>query len=310
MLSIKRKAVTHCLLSGLMLLGLVDLAHADSVPTKWIGNGHYYQSFDSTLKTWFDAQTACQQQGAHLATVTSAAENAYILTNFVVGNASYTWIGASDSTKEGTYTWVNGEKWNYTNWGSLNSNPDYDYAIFGYGNTWFTGLATDTYAYVCEWSTPNYVDITTVPDINRNLSNEIAVLYVDAITGKHTVKIKDPKSQALLSTLTFLTGYTPPQGVVALSDLNGNKIPEIAVLYNELGQPSVGIKDAKNNVALLKTLRFLDKTYDAKAIALAPDSNANGASEIRVLGISKTTGQAKTETRDSKTGALLGILSF
>jgi Lectin C-type domain len=299
-------------LLALALFSLAGTTLADSARIKWIGNGHYYQGF-SASKTWFDAQSTCQQLSAHLVTITSIAEDSFIYTSGVRNITNYPWIGASDAAKEGTYTWVTGEKWSYANWvpspyaGS--SYPDYDYSLYS-GSKWDNERAIYTNGYICEWSAPNYIDVTSVPDLNNNRFSETAALYVDFVTGKHTVKIKDPQTQGLLSTLTFQTNFNPPQGLVALADINGNRIPEIAVLYNELNQPSVGIKDAKNNGALLKTLRFLGTAFEPKAITATPDTNGNGASEITVLGINKTSGQAKSETRDSKTGALLKSIVF
>ncbi|SJM92035.1 hypothetical protein CRENPOLYSF2_2510001 [Crenothrix polyspora] len=132
---------------------------------------------------------------------------------------------------------------------------------------------------------------------------------MDYISGKHTVKIRDPKTDKVINTLYFKAGFTqPPQGLVVLKDINGNRVPEIGVLYTEFGQPSVGIKDAKNDKVLLDTLRFLDANYNPKEISVYPDGN--GYSDITVLGIRKTTNAPKAETRDSKTGKLLSDTPF
>ncbi len=313
----KNKIITTCLLSGLALLSLVSAAQADSARIKWIGNGHYYQLLYTPILTWFDAQKSCQQKGAHLATITSVAENSFIFSKQIgVWNTPFNynsyWIGASDSSKEGTHNWVNNEKFDYKNWYSAqwDSLGSYTLYLYGAGGKWQDAPANSVNAYLCEWSNHNFVDVTSVPDINNNKFSETAALYVDFVSGKHTVKIKDPQTQTVLSTLTFLTSFNPPQGLVAIADLNGNKVPEIAVLYSELNQPSVGIKDAKTNGALLKTLRFLGTGYEPKAITATPDTNGNGSSEITVLGINKTTGAAKSETRDSKTGAILKSIAF
>lgn len=82
------------------------------------------------------------------------------------------------------------------------------------------------------------------------------------------------------------------------------------MLYTEFGQPSVGIKDAENNSAYLKTLHFLTSGFNPKEITVSPDSNGNGSSEVTVLGISKTQNIPKAETRDSDTGLLLGDTTF
>lgn len=94
-------------------------------------------------------------------------------------------------------------------------------------------------------------------------------------------------------------------------------MPEIGVLYSqidgvysEFGQPSVSIKDVKNNKSYLKTIDFLNSGFTPKAITVSPDSNGNGSSEITVLGIGKSDNMPKVETRDSETGAILNKTQF
>lgn len=302
-------------LAGLMLISLSHAALADSARIKSLANGHYYQEINNFQSSWSEAQAACKLQGAHLATITSEAENSFIYTYLRAPNDIRTWIGGSDAVKEGTYTWVSGEKFAYSNFGILDTNPNNDYLslqFYSAPGKWLTAKALDTGYYICEWDTPSYIGITNVPDINNDGYDETAVLYIDIAVGVQTVKIRDPQTDTNLSTLTFLTSFTPPHGLVGLNDLNGNAIPEIGVLFNDAvkNQPAVGIKDVKNNATLIKTILFLDNTYEPKIISVSPDSNANGADEITVLGINKTTGKAKSETRDSGTGALLNDTLF
>lgn len=82
-------------------------------------NGHgYYQS--SGVYTWPDAKDISEYLGdtgvqAHLATITSAAENAF-LTNFINGPSLYPWIGLYNTGKPGSFRWVSGETVSYANW--------------------------------------------------------------------------------------------------------------------------------------------------------------------------------------------------
>ena len=117
-----------------------------------------YQRFDALA--WRDARDHCASYGAHLVTIGSAEENAFVHTNF----ASLTpeiWIGASDEDVEGDWQWVTGEDWVYTNWAPDEPN-DYltgeDYAIMSWlHGKWadyrgyVDGAPVDWWPFVCEW---------------------------------------------------------------------------------------------------------------------------------------------------------------
>lgn len=64
---------------------------------------------------WDAAQAACVSLDAHLATFTSALENAFA-SQLVDGEEP--WIGASDSVVEGTFTWVTAEPFAFAHWRS------------------------------------------------------------------------------------------------------------------------------------------------------------------------------------------------
>ena len=80
-----------------------------------------------TLSTQADAQSYAEDAGGHLVVINSQAENDFIFdliqsdTSSNLGQASdgggisYVWLGADDSSQEGTWRWVNGDAWSYTN---------------------------------------------------------------------------------------------------------------------------------------------------------------------------------------------------
>ncbi len=298
------------------LFALAADVQADGERIQWKNNLHFYQRFDQPA-TWANAKANCEAKSAHLATITNANEQGFIQNNLLTGlmNPSQVDLFIGGIYQSFKWQWITGEKWNYTNWlpGSptggdyiaFNPNPNYHF-----GTWWNAGSTTELGGYICEWSTNNYIGLATVPDMNNNGSDEIAALYVDYVTSKHTVKIRDPKTDTVLSTLTFKNGLAAPQGIVALEDLNSNGMSEIGVLYSEFGQPSVLIKDAKDNKAYLNSVRFLTNGFNPKQITVSPDTNGNGSSEITVLGIGKTNNNPKAETRDSSTGALLNDTAF
>ena len=69
----------------------------------------------SGVTSWSNAKSIAESKGGRLATITSAAEQSFIVKNNAIGVC---WLGGTDAEKEGTWKWVTGEKWNYTNWQS------------------------------------------------------------------------------------------------------------------------------------------------------------------------------------------------
>jgi len=302
-------------LSGATLFALAaDVQAVDPERVYWSYNKHFYQSFSQPVR-WSDAQANCKALGAHLVTVTSDEESSFVNQKVNPVEPSY-WLGLSDSVKEGKFVWVTGEKFimdaNFYGIIFNYNGPTSDY----FSRYYHFGYSIDTVLvenpYICEWSTNDYIGTAIVPDLNGNGSSEIAALYVDYVTLKPKVKILDPKTDTVISTLTFNSGLQAPLGIVALADINGNGVPEIGVLYLDNGQPTVGIKDAKNDTVFLPPLLFLSNAFNVKWITASPDANGNGSSEITVLGTGtgKQTNASKVETRDSSTGELLDDTNF
>ena len=77
-------------------------------------NGSQYIVF-TNKSYWSAASTYCQSLGGHLATISSKAENDYVLSLLEPGAGPY-WIGANDIAQEGEFVWANGEAFEYTNW--------------------------------------------------------------------------------------------------------------------------------------------------------------------------------------------------
>lgn len=89
------------------------------------GNGHGYLLVRVAGGiTWTDANTAGTTAGGHLATISDAAENAFVwalsapvATAWLEGTSGVAvgpWLGAS--AQGPTWTWVTGEQWSYTAW--------------------------------------------------------------------------------------------------------------------------------------------------------------------------------------------------
>lgn len=294
------------------LLAVSTLTQADSAQITWKQNGHSYQLFENKVVSWEQAKVHCEKINAHLATITDKKEQTFIANKLLKGRSTRFLLGGSRNNPTSEWQWITGEKWNYSHWDKKNNEPNNHNeagytAIYGSltdSSYLWSNITSSTYTlgYICEWSsnTYNYIDSSTLPDINNNGFAEIAALYIIPKTSQHMVIIKDSNTKKILSKLTFSKNHIHPHGMVVVNDINGNNIPEIGVLSTESGWPTVQIKDALNNKKTLRTIKFLSRGYRAQSISANLDLNGNGASEITVLGLHKQTGKAVTQTRDSK----------
>ena len=82
--------------------------------------GHEYEVVAASQIGWAAARTAAQALGAgwDLVTIGSAAENTFVesLLNPALPSRSHYWLGATDTAAEGTWVWVDGTPWVFTDW--------------------------------------------------------------------------------------------------------------------------------------------------------------------------------------------------
>ena len=106
-----------------LLFGMAGIVNADSIEWKITdgGNGHFYEAVSSTVSGWNDANELANgvifnNMNGHLATLTSEEENNWVWTNLnsIIGY----FIGGTDQDVEGSWEWVTGEAWTYSNWNS------------------------------------------------------------------------------------------------------------------------------------------------------------------------------------------------
>ena len=105
-------------------------------------NGHYYQIFSGQVN-WNIAYTytnSLSHQGyqGHLATITSAAENTWLINTFGGSTLADKVIGgiqaAGSLTRDSGWSWVTGETWDYTNWSSGEPNDEFNPTEIGREN--------------------------------------------------------------------------------------------------------------------------------------------------------------------------------
>src|SRR5262245_38386406 len=106
-------------------------------------NGHAYAL--TPPMGWAQAEAFAVAMGAHLVTIRSATEQAWLTQAFGPGR----WIGFTDQAQEGVWVWTSGEPVTYTNWcpGEPNNASNEDF-----------GVAT-----ACGWN--DQQDTTTMPGI-------------------------------------------------------------------------------------------------------------------------------------------------
>ncbi len=113
-------------------LGFVGTTLASGAPVQWAiadgGNGHYYDRVDfiTHAQTWLDSKTAAEAliysgEPGYLATLTSAAENAFVYSQLLAGSPTLQYfIGGSQpagsAEPAGGWTWITGEAWGFTRW--------------------------------------------------------------------------------------------------------------------------------------------------------------------------------------------------
>jgi hypothetical protein len=110
-------------------------------------NGHsYYRSTGSAV--WTTARTNCSNMGGHLVTITSSGEQNFLYTLWPSG-----WIGLTDEVTEGTWRWVTGETYSYTNWnsGEPNNSGNEDYVQFVSNGRWNDLNNNSSLPYVLEF---------------------------------------------------------------------------------------------------------------------------------------------------------------
>ncbi len=114
-------------------------------------NGHYYYYYDDPVIPWNMAFLICYNYHAHLVSVTSADEQAFLERQYP---GTRGWIGAS--LEEDGWKWMSSESFEYTNWkeGAPKNQNNGGYAYLSPNMQW-DDLPKDDTAYhsgfYCEW---------------------------------------------------------------------------------------------------------------------------------------------------------------
>jgi hypothetical protein len=125
------------------------------------GTRHRYQIYKG-VHTWVEAKAFCEVLGGHLATLTTAEENAFVHGFMLDSGYNTAYFGLSDEKRTGDWIWVTGEPFVYTNWdsGEPSRSARERYGMYFYKHT--TGTWNDSHfyetakvdpgcSYICEW---------------------------------------------------------------------------------------------------------------------------------------------------------------
>jgi cysteine-rich repeat protein len=82
---------------------------------------HHCYWLTALASSWASARSLCVDDGAELAAITSPEEQALVEPLATVE----AFLGATDIAVEGTFEWVTGEAWSFTNWANGEPNDEY-----------------------------------------------------------------------------------------------------------------------------------------------------------------------------------------
>ncbi len=129
----------------------------------YLGNLSGHEYFVSTIvSTFAEAKLNAYLLGGHLATVTSAGEESFITT----ATSLPAWIGLTDEATEGTFQWITGEPFSYTDWAvdqPDNSTEGEDYVQLNFSGGWNDDSGNDHLNYIVEFDCDGPVLISGLP---------------------------------------------------------------------------------------------------------------------------------------------------
>ncbi len=149
------------------------------------------------------------------------------------------------------------------------------------------------------------IALASAGDTDGNGNPEIAVLGTSA-GGDPVVVLYDLVSATLAGTIPGPAGMLA-KSLAVVGDVDGNSVPELAVLGVLAGQGQYVLLDAATGDPA--RTKLLPTTFNPTALAAVADTSGNGADELAVLGV-YLNGKVKAIVVDSSTGKNVGILAY
>lgn len=102
---------------------VIKVSHSDDNMSKPVETsyfkGHKYELYNESM-TWESAKLFCEKKGGHLVTISDEKENEFVngmrCRNLSTDYKQSIWLGGSDTANEGTWSWITGEPFTYSNW--------------------------------------------------------------------------------------------------------------------------------------------------------------------------------------------------
>ena len=156
-----------------MVMAVIGLTRA-GCPPLWTEYRNNCYRFMGHEMSWTDAENHCREfftisgQG-HLASVHSFDEADFLIqyskSSFISADDKHVWIGLSDQSNEGTYSWSDGTAFDYEEWkprepNNAGSNGEDCVGIWHhltYGPGWNDVTCSSLFSHVCKMSMPTDV---------------------------------------------------------------------------------------------------------------------------------------------------------
>lgn len=170
----------------------------------WPVNNHCYTRF-AAVTTWDAAQDTCATVRAHLATLTSDAENGAVVAGVISGTVNH-WIGLSDQAVEGALAWVTDEPSGYGHFlqGEPNDSGNEDCVETSNVGLWNDNKCNSTQAALCEdegWFVRAF-DNHAYRIVDRPVTWSVAVAGCASLSA-HLVTVTSAEERAFVSANTF-----------------------------------------------------------------------------------------------------------
>merc|ERR1719234_1849830 len=94
----------------------------EACDNSWEQNGDHCYFWGTNKKNWTDAEDFCQNEGGHLASVTSNGTKDFVLEGMNRKGLKTTWIGGNDIEEEGVWKWTDCTQWGFTFWSPTEPN--------------------------------------------------------------------------------------------------------------------------------------------------------------------------------------------